>query len=144
MTTASMSLLQARVDDHNQSEAIASDVTSGPEYLLRLVISITKGAETAQAALEAEPAEFRWLFRRCGSDVKIRLAKAPDRSSPDSEEIVMWSGFHAIETLARAVLEGFDYAVSELGEENYRSQGGRAFPRDDIEALRAAWHQISS
>ena len=56
----------------------------------------------------------------------------------------MWSGFHAIETLARAVLEGFDYAVSELGEENYRSQGGRAFPRDDIEALRAAWHQISS
>jgi len=128
--------------DHSQSEAIASDVTGGPEYLLRAVTSITQGAESAQAAFEAELTEFRWFFRRCGSDVKIRLAKSPDRSSPASEEIVIWSGFYAVETLARAVLDGFDYAVSEIGEENYRSQWGRDFPRDDVEALRAAWHQI--
>jgi hypothetical protein len=131
-------------DDHSQAEAVASDVTGGPEYLLRAVTSIAQGAESARAAFEAEPTEYRWSFQRCGSDVDIRLARAPDRSSPDSEEIVIWSGRYAIETLARAILDGFDDAVSELGEENYGSQWGRAFPRDDVEALRAACNRITS
>jgi hypothetical protein len=131
-------------DDHGQAEVRASDVTGGPEHLLRAVRSITQGAATAQAKFEAEPTEFRWFFQRCGSDVKIRLAKAADRSSPDSEDIVIWSGCYAIDALAKAVLDGFDRAVSELGEENYHSQWGRAFPRDDVEALRAAWRQITS
>ena len=130
-------------DDHGQAEAIASDVTGGPEYLLRAVTSIVQGAATARAEFEAEPTAFRWFFRRDGSDAEIRLIKAPDRRSPDSEGIIIWSGRYAIDTLARAILDGFDDAVSELGEDNYRSQWGRAFPRDDVEALRAAWHQIA-
>ena len=32
-------------DDHSQAEAIASDITGGPEYLLRAVKSVTQGAE---------------------------------------------------------------------------------------------------
>jgi len=131
-------------DDHGQAEAIASDVTGGPEYLLRAVKSVTQGAATAHAEFEAEPTAFRWFFQRCDSDVKIRLAKAPDRNSPDSEDTVIWSGCYTIDALARAVLNGFDNAVSELGEENYRSQWGRAFPREDVEALRTAWRQITS
>jgi hypothetical protein len=130
-------------DDHSRAEVTASDVTGGPEYFLRAVTAIAQGAETAQAAFEPEPTEFRWSFRRCDSDVEIRLSKAPDRSSSDSEEIVIWSGSYSIEILARAVLDGFDDAVSGLGEENYRLQWGRAFPHDDVEALRAAWHRIT-
>src|SRR5271154_3261582 len=72
-------------DDHSRAEVTASDVTGGPEYFLRAVTAITQGAETAQAAFEAEPTEFRWSFRRSDSDVEIRLSKAPDRSSSDSE-----------------------------------------------------------
>lgn len=131
-------------DDHGQAEAVASDITGGPEYLLRAVRSVTQGAATARAEFEAEPTAFRWLFQRCGPDVKISLAKAPDRTSPDSEDTVIWSGCYAVDVLAKAVLDGFDYAVSELGEEDYRSQWGRAFPREDVEALRIAWRQITS
>jgi hypothetical protein len=131
-------------DNHGQAEAIASDVTGGPEYLLRAIASIARGAESAQAAFEAEPTQYLWFFQRCGSNINIRLARFPDRSSSDSEDNVIWSGFYAIETLARAVLNGFDDAVSVLGEENYRSQWGRAFPRDDVEALRAACRRITS
>ena len=109
-------------DDHSQAEAIASDITGGPEYLLRAVKSVTQGADR-YAEFEAEPTAFRRFFQRCGSDVKIRLAKAPDRNSSDSEDIVIWSGCYTIDALARAVLNGFDNAVSELGEENYRSNG---------------------
>lgn len=134
----------AIADDHNQAEAIASDVTGGPEYLLRAVTSIAQSAAIARAEFEAEPTAFRWFFQRHGSDAEIRLVKAPDRSAPEGEGVVIWSGRYAVEVLARAILDGFDHAVSELGEDNYRSQWGRAFPRDDVEALRAAWRQIAS
>jgi hypothetical protein len=104
---------------------------------------ITHGAATARAEFEAEPTVFRWFFQRDGSDAEIRLVRAPDRDSPDSEGSVIWSGRHSIDALARAILDGFDQAVSELGEDNYRAQWGRAFPCGDVEALRAARHQIT-
>jgi hypothetical protein len=130
-------------DDHGQAEAVASHVTGGPEYLLRAVTSLAQGATSARAEFEAEPTAFRWFFQRDGSDVEIRLVRATDRSSPDSEGSVIWSGHHTIDTLAQAILDGFDQAVSELGGDNYRTQWGRAFPRSDVEALRSAWRQIT-
>jgi len=47
-------------DDHSQAEAVASDVTGGPQYLFRAVTSIARGAESARASFEAEPTEYRW------------------------------------------------------------------------------------
>ena len=124
-------------DDHGQAEAIASDITGGPGCFLRAVTSIAQGAAAA-AEFEAEGAVFRWLFQRNQADAEIRLVKAADSSTPDSDGIVIWSGHHPVADLASAVLTGFDQAVSELGEDSYRTQWGRAFPRADVEALRAA------
>lgn len=131
-------------DDRSLAKASASDLTRGPEDLLRAVTAITQGARTARAAFEAEPTQFRWLFQRRDSNVDISLAKAPDRSSPESAESVIWIGSHAVGALARSVLEGFYQALLEIGEESYRSQWGRAFPRDDVEALSNAWRQITT
>jgi hypothetical protein len=125
-------------DDHGQAEAIASDITGGPEYFLRAVTSIAQGAAAASAEFEAEGTVFRWLFQRNQADAEIRLVKAADSSTPGSDRIVIWSGRHPVADLALAVLTGFDHAVSELGEDSYRTQWGRAFPRADMEALRAA------
>jgi hypothetical protein len=130
-------------DDHGQAEVIASDITGGPEYLLHAVTSLAQGAASARAEFEAEPTAFRWFFRRDGSDAETRLVRAADSSSPDSEGSVIWSGRHSIDALARAILDGFDQAVSELGEDNYRVQWGRPFPREHVEALRGAWRQIT-
>jgi hypothetical protein len=130
-------------DDHGQAEAIASYVTGGPEYLLRAVTSMVQGAATASAQFEAEGPVFRWFFQRAGSDTEIRLVRAPDSASPDIAGSVKWSGHHSAGILARAILAGFDQAVSELGEENYHAQWGRPFPRSDVEALRAAYHQTT-
>src|ERR1700734_1736803 len=74
----------AIADDHGQAEAVASDVTGGPEYLLRAVTSLACGAATARAEFEAEPTAFRWFFQRDGTDTEIRLVAAPDRGSPDT------------------------------------------------------------
>jgi hypothetical protein len=135
-----MGILRNR-HDHGQAEAIASDITGGPEYLLRAVTALARGAATARAEFEAEPTVFRWFFQRDGADVEIRLVEAPDRDSPDNAGTVIWSGRHSIDALAQAILDGFHQSVSELGEDNYRAQWGRAFPRGDVEALRAARHR---
>jgi hypothetical protein len=126
-------------DDHGQAEVFASDVTGGPEYLLRAVTAIALGAPTARAEFDGEGIVFRWFFQREGFDADIRLVQAADRrGSPDSEGSVVWSGRHAVDALAWAILDGFERAVSELGEDSYRAQWGRAFPSDDVEALRTA------
>jgi hypothetical protein len=130
-------------DDHGRAEAIASYITGGPEYLLRAVTSIVQGAATASAEFEAEGPVFRWFFQHDGSDTEIRLVEAADSASPDIAGSVKWSGRHSTSILARAILAGFDQAVSELGEENYRAQWGRPFPRSDVEALRAACDQTT-
>jgi hypothetical protein len=129
-------------DDHGQAEAIASDVTGGPEYLLRAITSIARGAAAASAEFEAEGTVFRWLLQRNQANAEIRLVQATDSSTPDSDGIVIWSGRHPVADLAGAVLAGFDQAVSELGEDSYRTQWGRAFPRADMEALRSACRNL--
>jgi hypothetical protein len=125
-------------DDHGQAEAIASDVTGGPEYLLQAIASIARGAATARAEFEAEGTVFRWFFTRDGSETEARLVQADERSSPDSEGTIIWSGSYPIDVIAGAILKGFDQAVSQLGEDGYKSQWGRAFPRGDVEVLRTA------
>jgi hypothetical protein len=39
----------AIADDHGQAEVIASDITGGPEYLLRAVTSLARGARITTA-----------------------------------------------------------------------------------------------
>jgi hypothetical protein len=116
-------------DEHGQAEASASDVTGGPEYLLRAITSLVRGAAEARAEFEAEGPVFRWFFRRDGIDAKIRLVEAPDSRCQDSDSVYAF---------AEAIVDGFDRARSELGEDAYRAQWGRAFPHADVEALRAA------
>jgi len=64
-------------DDHGQAEAIASDVTGGPEYLLRAVKSVTQGAATAHAEFEAEPTAFRWFFQAVAPTSRYASPRLP-------------------------------------------------------------------
>jgi len=130
-------------DSGGRAECIASDITHGPEQFLRAVTAIAEGGASARAEFEGEPTVFRWFFIRDGSAATVRLVKAPDRDSPDTDGQVIWSGRHPVSALARAVLAGFDQAVSELGEAAYRAQWGRPFPRGDVEALRNTAQQLA-
>jgi hypothetical protein len=130
-------------DDCGQAEAIASDITDGPEQLLRAVTAIAQGAGSSRAEFEGEPTAFRWFLRRDETSADIRLVKAADRDSPDSDGSVIWSGRHSVGSLARAILAGFDQAISDLGETAYRAQWGRPFPRSEVEALRTAAQQFA-
>lgn len=124
-------------DDHSQARVVASDITFGPEYLLRAVASLADSTD-ARADFEGEGRVCRWLFLRDGADVDIRLVSVPDSESSDSEGAVIWAGRHSVRALADAIVGGFDRALSALGDDAYREQWGRAFPNADVEALRAA------
>jgi hypothetical protein len=111
----------AIADDLGSAEVVASDITDGPEQLLRAATAVARGAVSARAEFEGEPTAFRWFFHRDGSTAAVRLVQAPDRDSPETEGQVIWSGRHPVLSLARAILAGFDHAASDLGEAAYRA-----------------------
>ncbi|MET8448690.1 hypothetical protein [Streptomyces sp. NPDC005209] len=121
-----------------EAEAIAPYITDGPEQFLYAIAQLVLGDEETRAELEGEPQVYRWLFRRDGSEVNIRLVMADDDRAPDSAGAVLWSGRHTIAALARSAVRVFDQVTHELGEESYAAQWGRPFPRTELEALRTA------
>jgi hypothetical protein len=131
-------------DDKGEVEVFASYVTDGPEQFLRAVTSLALTDTETRAEFEGEPQVYRWLLRRDGADVDIRLLRADSSQKPDSSGVVLWSSRHAITSLARAALRAFDQVAHELGEDGYASQWGRPFPRTELEALRTALHAAPS
>ena len=55
--------------------------------LIRAVRALLEGAEDARASWEEEPGEYRWVFHRNGSEVRMRLLAFPDvyDDAPDED-----------------------------------------------------------
>ncbi|MEU1446994.1 hypothetical protein [Streptomyces mirabilis] len=124
-------------DDQGEAVAIASDITGGPEQLLRALVALLRGADEAQAEFEAEPQVFRWFFRQVESKAHIRLVLADDHEAPADAGTLLWEGRHPITAFAQAAVSAFDHVADELGDEEYASQWGRPLPRPDLDTLRA-------
>ncbi|MFE3758685.1 hypothetical protein ACFXO9_30655 [Nocardia tengchongensis] len=76
-----------RVSDENmEATAVASYVTGAPQYLLRAVTDIVRGVPEARAEFEAEPTVYRWLFRRQGNEIDIRLLEVANYDLPTRQE----------------------------------------------------------
>lgn len=123
-------------DDSGTVEAVASDITDGPEQLLRAVAQIVGSSTQARAEFEAEPTVFRWFFQRNDSDVEIRLVKATDYRVPADEGLLLWSSRQRVSDLARAVINAFDQVRQQIGYDGYIRQWGREFPEGELEDLR--------
>lgn len=130
-------------DDHAETEIFASYVTAGPEQFLHTIARLMLTDTDGRAEFEAEPQVYRWIFRREGADVSIRLLSADSSQTPDDAAVVLWSSRQTITTLGRAALRAFDQVTHEIGEDGYADQWGRPFPRTELEALRAALHAVS-
>ena len=69
----------------------ASYVSAAPEELLTAVARLVLGEEEVRAQFEAEPTVFRWVFRRDGGGVEIRLLELPDGRGHDDAGTEIWS-----------------------------------------------------
>ncbi len=99
--------------------------------------TVTLAETVARAEFNGEGTFYRWFFHRHGSKIDIRLVSASEL--PDDTGTTIWASRQPVDALAEAVVRAFDSAVAEHGEDGYRSQRGRAFPRAELEALKAAW-----
>ncbi|MFJ3145382.1 hypothetical protein ACIPJM_23395 [Streptomyces halstedii] len=127
-------------DGRSEGRVHASYISNAPEDLLNAVTRVVLGAHMVKAQFEGEPATRRWIFHRYGDFVDIDLLLLEDGQRPDSEGQVIWeSRRQSVDSLARAVIDGFDRVAQDPGEDVYRKKWLSPFPRTDLEDLRTAW-----
>jgi hypothetical protein len=131
-------------DNHAEAEATASYISAAPEELLTAVARLIAGEREARAQFEAEPTAYRWIFYREGDDVWIQLLQLADKGKHDKAGTEIWSSWQTTDTLARAIIRGFDAAAHKYGESGYHGKWGSPFPRAELEALRNTWHRHHS
>jgi hypothetical protein len=128
------------VADHQaEVEVTASYISTAPEDLLTAVARLVLGENETRAQFEAEPTAFRWIFRREGDDVSIRLLELSDGGTHDHAGTEIWSSRQTVDALARAVIRCFDEVETKYGVSGYRGKWGEHFPGSELRALRAAW-----
>lgn len=131
-------------DDHASAEATASYISAAPEELLTAVTRLIAGEKQTRAQFEAEPTAYRWIFYREGDDVWIQLLQLADSGKHDKAGTEIWSSWQTTDTLARAIIRGFDEAAHKYGESGYHGKWRSPFPRIELEALRNAWRSHHS
>lgn len=115
-----------------------------PEELLTAATRLIAGEREARAQFEAEPTAYRWIFYREGDDVWIQLLQLPDKGKHDNAGTEIWSSWQTTDTLARAIMRGFDEAGHMYGESGYHGKWRSPFPRAELEALRNTWRHHHS
>ncbi|MFF2014183.1 hypothetical protein ACFVWY_34705 [Streptomyces sp. NPDC058195] len=127
-------------DGRSEGRAHASYISNVPEDLLNAVTRVVLGARMVKAQFEGEPGGHRWIFHRYGDFVDIDLLLLEDWQRPDNEGQVIWeSRRQGVDSLAKAVIDGFDLVAQDVGEDTYRKKWLSPFPRTDLEDLRTAW-----
>ncbi|MGW5106670.1 hypothetical protein [Nocardia sp. NPDC004123] len=133
-----------RVSDENtDATAVASYVTGAPQYLLRAVTDIVRGLPQAHAEFEAEPTVYRWLFRRQGNEIDIRLLEVANYDLPDSSGTQLWHSCQTVWALAASVCICFRDVLRRYGFQGYLDRWGYPFPRSEVEALTSGIRQLA-
>jgi hypothetical protein len=128
-------------DDQAEAEVTVSYITAAPEELLTAIARLIVGEKETRTQFEAEPTAYRWIFYREGDDVWIQLLQLADRGKHDKAGTEIWSSWQTTDTLARAIIRGFDEVAHKYGESGYHGKWGSPFPRTELEALRSAWRE---
>jgi hypothetical protein len=106
--------------------------------LIRAVRALLEGAEDARASWEEEPGEYRWVFQRSGSEVRMRLLAFPDvyDDGPDEDGQALLDVTCLVTDLALAVASGAQRVLDQLGPDEYQQRWvEHPFPTDDLTAL---------
>jgi hypothetical protein len=132
-------------DGQSEGRIHVSYISRAPENLLGGVTRIILGARLAKVQFEGEPTATRWIFHRYGDHVDIDLVLLEDERLPESEGQILWeSRRQSVDSLARAVVEGFDRVAVDPGEDAYQKRWLSPFPRTELEDLRTAWRNAFS
>jgi hypothetical protein len=118
----------------------ASYIDDALGNLLRAVRLLVEGDAEARASWLEEPGEYRWVLRRHGDQVRVRILEFPGWSKPpDRKGAVLLDVRCDLCRLVAAVAAGARRALEEHGEAGYRKLWVYGeFPTEDLQALEAA------
>jgi hypothetical protein len=106
--------------------------------LIRAVRGLLEGANEARASWEEEPGEYRWVFQRDESEVRIRLIAFRDiyDHAPDEDGQALLDGTCTVRDLGVAVASAAQRVLDEVGPAGYQERWvEHPFPTDDLAAL---------
>lgn len=128
------------VADQDAEVAVeASRISEAPEELLTAVARVLTSESEARADFPGEPGGFRWILRRAGEDVRIRILQLPGRGGGDLAGPEIWTSRQPLDVLVRTVIRCFDAVAETYGEGEYHRRWRRPFPRSQLEALMTLW-----
>lgn len=109
--------------------------------LLEAVTLAVEGVrETRCSWLHDEPGEWRWVFRRLGESVELRVLEFDTaRDAPDEQGREIFRTLQPAQRLGRAVLSTGQRMLNDLGQEGELDEWVRhPFPVPQLERLRRA------
>jgi hypothetical protein len=116
---------EARIaDEESWATITASYLSDALGELLEAVGVLLEGADEARCSWQEEPGEFRWIFRRTSSDVRLRVLSFPDQipPEPDADGTPVFETRQSLAALAAAIADGAQAVLDEYGEDGYRTQ----------------------
>ena len=127
-------------DDANHANPTASYLSDALGDLLRAVLRMIEGGEESRCSWEEEPGEFRWIFRRDGANVWLRLLEFDDLYGhrPDDAGRLVFETRQDVAALARAIALGASQVLERYGEKGYEDRWGRfPFPTSILTQIQA-------
>jgi hypothetical protein len=132
---------EARIADGSSSATMtASYLEDALGVLLEAVGVLLEGADEARCSWQEEPGEYRWVFERAGTDVRLRVLAFRDVYSrePDDEGVVVFETRQALTEMAAVIADGGQAVLDELGEDEYlRRWVDFPFPLGHLQMIQA-------
>lgn len=106
--------------------------------LLRAVIALLQGWETARCVWEDEPGQYRWLFHRRDDLVDIRILRfgVTFSTAQDEDGATVFITMQPLSKFAQKVYSALRRILREVGAEEYERPWGQAFPQAPYDTLR--------
>jgi hypothetical protein len=134
---------------HEFATPTASYLSDALGDLIRAVRALCEGAHEARASWDEEPGEYRWIFRRGGSTVRVRLLAFPEWravvDAPDADGEVLLDAECHVSDLGSAIASGARRLLDEVGADAYHEKWVEdPFPVDELTALERSLNNTSS
>jgi hypothetical protein len=133
-------------DESEYGYLAASYLSDALAALLDAVALTVEGAEEARCSWDDEPGEQRFVLRRDGDFLVLRILRfdaigrfANEDQEPDGDGRCVFESRQPVRVVGRVILEAAESVLAEWGDDGYLEQWGEhPFPLSGLERLRRA------
>jgi hypothetical protein len=132
---------EARIaDDRSHAILTPSYLTDALGDLLAALVMLKRGEKDVSFSWEEEPGEYEWTFRRCDSEVTLRIESFPDQYARVKNAVgsVIFETRQPLGIVIQVVSQAARHLLDELGPDEYARQWvEHQFPLRELRELTA-------